>query len=161
MNDECLICGAPLEYLETDEWMECAVCHRKERSKTRCIRGHYVCNACHTAGMDSILGLCLAETSNDPIALLAAVGNQMRRLYAAKCAQAEHLGTADLMELCGVRYDFIARKLQQSARGYSMRRLERAVELCAETDYAMKRSGTDNAALLKELLLRLLAEAEA
>ena len=70
MNDECLICGAPLEYLETDEWMECAVCHRKERSKTRCIRGHYVCNACHTAGMDSILGLCLAETSKDPIALL-------------------------------------------------------------------------------------------
>ena len=103
----------------------------------------------------------LSDKNNDPIALLAAVGNQMRRLYAAKCAQAERLSTADLMELCGVRYDFIARKLQQSARGYSMRRLERAVELCAETDYAMKRSGTDNAALLKELLLRLLAEAEA
>jgi len=60
MIEECLICKAPLLYLETDEEMECAICHRKERSKTRCIRGHYVCNACHTAGMDSILGLCLA-----------------------------------------------------------------------------------------------------
>ena len=38
MNDECLICGSPLEYLETDELMECAVCHKKENSKTRCVR---------------------------------------------------------------------------------------------------------------------------
>ena len=33
MNDECLICKAPLVYLETDEEMECAICHKKERSK--------------------------------------------------------------------------------------------------------------------------------
>ena len=26
MKEECLICKAPLEYLETDEVMECAVC---------------------------------------------------------------------------------------------------------------------------------------
>ena len=103
----------------------------------------------------------LSDKNNDPIALLAAVGNQMRRLYAAKCAQAERLSTSDLMALCGVRYDFIAQKLARSARGYSMRQLERAVQLCAETDFALKRSGTDNAELLKELLLRLLAEAEA
>ncbi len=37
MNDECLICGYPLEYLETDEPMECAICHKKENSKTRCV----------------------------------------------------------------------------------------------------------------------------
>ena len=70
MNDECLICGSPLEYLETDELMECAVCHRKENSKTRCVRGHYVCGACHTAGMDAIVGLCLSETSKDPVLIL-------------------------------------------------------------------------------------------
>ncbi len=68
--DECLICGAPLEYLTQDEEMACAVCHRKEPSKTRCVNGHYVCNDCHTQGMDSIFGLCLAETSADPIAIL-------------------------------------------------------------------------------------------
>ena len=28
MNKECLICGARLEYLEKDETMECAICHR-------------------------------------------------------------------------------------------------------------------------------------
>ena len=73
MPDECLICKAPLEYLETDELMECAICHKKENSKTRCVNGHYVCNECHTAGLDSILGLCLRTGSKDPIAILEAM----------------------------------------------------------------------------------------
>lgn len=70
MGEECLICSAPLEYLEKDELMECAICHKKESSKTRCIHGHYVCNECHTAGLDTIIGLCLAETSKDPVEIL-------------------------------------------------------------------------------------------
>ena len=70
MKEECLICKAPLEYLVQDELMECAICHKQERSKTRCVEGHYVCSDCHTQGMDSIFGLCLSETSRDPIAIL-------------------------------------------------------------------------------------------
>lgn len=70
MKEECLICGAPLEYLDTDEMMECAVCHKKENSKTRCINGHYVCNACHTEGLDSLIGLCLGSTSKNPIEIM-------------------------------------------------------------------------------------------
>ena len=70
MKEECLICKAPLEYLTRDEMMECAICHKQESSKTRCIKGHYVCSDCHTRGMDSILGLCLSEVSRDPIAIL-------------------------------------------------------------------------------------------
>ena len=62
--EECLICKAPLEYLVRDEVMECAVCHKKEPSKTRCVNGHYVCNDCHTKGMDSIFGL--ASEANRP-----------------------------------------------------------------------------------------------
>ena len=70
MKDECLICKARLVYLETDELMECAICHRKENSKTRCVNGHYVCNACHMAGMDAIIGLCLGETSKNPVEII-------------------------------------------------------------------------------------------
>ena len=55
MKDECLICKAPLEYLNEDSLMECAICHKKESSKTRCVNGHYVCNDCHRKGVDSIL----------------------------------------------------------------------------------------------------------
>ena len=68
--EECLICKAPLEYLETDQIMECSICHKQESSKTRCVNGHYVCNECHTAEMDTIIGLCLSETSKDPISII-------------------------------------------------------------------------------------------
>lgn len=70
MKEECLICKAPLVYLTQDEIMECAICHKQERSKTRCVEGHYVCSECHTQGMDSIFGLCLSETSRDPVVIL-------------------------------------------------------------------------------------------
>ena len=70
MNEECLICKAPLEYLETDELMECAICHKKEKSKTRCVNGHYVCNECHTKGVDGIIGVCLNTDSKDPVEIL-------------------------------------------------------------------------------------------
>lgn len=70
MRDECLICGAPLEYLFENEDMECAICRKKEPSKTRCVSGHYVCSDCHTQGMDAIFSVCMNESSTDPIEIL-------------------------------------------------------------------------------------------
>lgn len=70
MNEECLICKSPLEYLESDVMMECAICHKKENSKTRCINGHYVCNECHTNGIDEIFSVCLSEQTKNPVEIL-------------------------------------------------------------------------------------------
>ena len=70
MQEECLICGAPLEYLGEDAPMTCALCGKTESSRTRCVRGHYVCNDCHMSGMDGVIGLCLQESSCDPIEIL-------------------------------------------------------------------------------------------
>lgn len=70
MREECLICKAPLEYLESDILMECEICHKQESSKTRCINGHYVCSECHTQGLDSIIKLCLGESSKNPIEII-------------------------------------------------------------------------------------------
>ena len=70
MNEECLICKAPLEYLEKAVEMECEICHKKELSQTRCVNGHYVCNECHTQGLDAVIGLCLEEKSKDPVAII-------------------------------------------------------------------------------------------
>ena len=33
MNEECLICKASLEYLESDILMECELCYKKETAK--------------------------------------------------------------------------------------------------------------------------------
>ncbi len=70
MKEECLICKAPLEYLQEDIEMECELCHKREKSKTRCINGHYVCNECHMQGIDSLVGLCMSQTSKDPVEIL-------------------------------------------------------------------------------------------
>ena len=70
MNDECLICKAPLVYLNEDAEMTCAICGKTERSKARCTAGHYVCDDCHTQGIDAIFGVCLASQSKNPIEIL-------------------------------------------------------------------------------------------
>lgn len=70
MREECLICGAPLEYLDDAVEMECAFCHKKELSKTRCVNGHYVCDECHSRGVDTIIGLCLNTDSKDPFEII-------------------------------------------------------------------------------------------
>ncbi len=70
MKEECIICKAPLKYLTEDKELECAICHKKELSKALCVNGHYVCNECHTRGIDSIFGVCLTETSANPIEIL-------------------------------------------------------------------------------------------
>lgn len=71
MKEECLICKAPLEYLEEGVEMECALCHKREISAARCVNGHYVCDECHTKGIDQIVGACLAETSRDPYGIIS------------------------------------------------------------------------------------------
>lgn len=76
MKEECLICKDRLEYLEKDELMECAICHKKESSKTRCVNGHYVCNECHTKGMDGVVKICLEETSDDSVEIMEKLMSQ-------------------------------------------------------------------------------------
>lgn len=70
MKEECLICGAPLTYFEYDMEMECALCHKKESSNTACEKGHYVCDECHSSGVDAIVGSCLSDDSKNPIIIL-------------------------------------------------------------------------------------------
>lgn len=70
MNDECLLCGAALEYLNEGVVMSCEICHKSEISRTRCLNGHYVCDACHSKGLTSIVSLCMAERSKDPVEII-------------------------------------------------------------------------------------------
>ena len=70
MNEECLICKAPLEYLAGDEIMECVLCHKKQRSKTRCINGHFVCDECHTSEINEVISICLHSQSKNPIEIM-------------------------------------------------------------------------------------------
>ena len=97
----------------------------------------------------------LLSTGEEPIKTLAVIGQQMRRLYAARLAIDRKLGANFVVELCGIKYGFVADKLMKAARGFTLPQLRRAVELCAETDYAMKSTASGDGELLRELFIRL------
>ena len=105
----------------------------------------------------SVLSELLADKNNEPIMMLAVLGKQMRQLYAARLALEKNLGTKYVIEVCSMKYDYIAAKLLTAAKGFTLTQLRRAVELCAETDYQMKSSGADPKELLKEAVLRIAA----
>ena len=105
----------------------------------------------------AVLSELMADKNNEPIMMLAVLGKQMRQLYAARLALEKNLGTKYVMEVCAMKYDYIASKLLNAARGFTLPQLKRAVELCAETDYRMKSSGADARELLKEVVLRIAA----
>lgn len=105
------------------------------------------------------LGDLLSDRDNHPILLTALIGQQLRRMYACKVGQAAGRGRADVMELCGIRFDFIYEKLAASVKPYSVEALGRLVSLCAEYDYRMKSAGVDPYVLIRELFARISAGA--
>ena len=67
----CLLCGEPLQYYETAQEMECALCHRKFSSHACCEQGHYICDECHARrGVEHILQYCRASRLTDPIPMV-------------------------------------------------------------------------------------------
>ena len=105
----------------------------------------------------SVLSELLADKNNEPIMMLAVLGGQMRKLYAARLALENNLGVKYVMEVTSIKYDYIANRLLSAARGFTLPQLREAVALCAETDYRMKSGGGDARELLKEAVLRIAA----
>lgn len=73
MNEECLICGKPLIYLEHSVSMVCDLCGKEEQSRVSCSDGHYVCGECHMNGLASIVGVCMHSSSRNPVEILNAM----------------------------------------------------------------------------------------
>ena len=104
-----------------------------------------------------LLGELLADKNNEPTMILAIVGGQM---YAARVAIDNGLDKDYVMKALSLRYDFMANRLLAASRRFSTAQIIRAVELCAETDYAMKSSRTEPTELLKECVMRIAAGEE-
>ena len=111
----------------------------------------------YNAAMNTLAEL-FAENEYDPIYLLAVLGSQMRRLYAARLAIERKLGAKYVAECCAIKYDFLVGKLMDSARGFTLEQLKNAVRICAETDEQMKSSGGDGRELLKNAVLAIALE---
>ena len=98
------------------------------------------------------------KMQESPIAVVAAIGAQMRRLRAAKLLQTQGVGESGLAQLCGIK-PFAAGKLVTQARRLSERFCEQGVLLCCQTDLRLKSSAEDPQRAVEELILRLAEEA--
>ena len=100
----------------------------------------------------------LVTMGEEPLMILGALGYQIRRLYAVRLAREEKLDRAFLARCAGIKSDFVYRRASSSASRFSLAGLKRAVELCAETDYAMKSGGGEPQELLNVLIARFAVE---
>ncbi|HSK08500.1 MAG TPA: DUF5714 domain-containing protein, partial [Vicinamibacterales bacterium] len=70
-HEGCMVCAAPLEYLETSAPARCHFCGRSLATSARCARGHFVCDECHAEdAIDLIRTACAATTETDMVALV-------------------------------------------------------------------------------------------
>ena len=100
----------------------------------------------------------LLKLQTEPIPIVAAIGAQMRRLYAAKLLQNAGKSAEALSSLCGIA-PYAATKTMQQSRRVSERFCRRAVEHCCRTDYQIKTSYDDPERLTELLILTLAEEA--
>ena len=101
----------------------------------------------------------LLKMQQEPIAILGAIGNHIRRLSAARVLLDSGKNASELMRLCSVT-EYAARKTMNSAGRFSARFCKVASELVMETDVAMKTSYDDHERLLEVLILRFSQEAK-
>ncbi len=101
-----------------------------------------------------ILADLLEQRDTSVPAILSLLSNQFRRLYIANGAD----NSATVMELCNLKYEFMARRLLNSARSFQPQQLRHAIELCAQADYRLKSEGVSDSLLLKETLMRIALE---
>ncbi|MCF0122839.1 MAG: DNA polymerase III subunit delta [Ruminiclostridium sp.] len=101
--------------------------------------------------LDELLG----NKDCDENFVIAVLGIQMRKVYAARMAIDGGGGKDYLMKNFGIPYESYANKYMNAARRYSPAQLRRAVELCAETDYKLKSSGVPEKELIKECVMRI------
>lgn len=95
---------------------------------------------------------------SEPIAVLAAIGSNLRRMSAAHTLMAKGKGPDALANLTGVK-PFAAQKSMAAARKFPRAWCDRAVVACMETDHRLKSSADDPERLLELFLARLAQEA--
>lgn len=97
----------------------------------------------------------LLRQEYEPIAINSAIGSQFQQLYAAKLLQERRGSASELKTLYGLRFDWAARNIYAQAGAFHKNTLKRAMQICADTDYAMKSSGGSKEQLLQMMILRI------
>jgi len=96
----------------------------------------------------------LLQMREAPHKLLFSISLKMRQLLAARICIEDNLDKLKLMEVCGIKHEFQARTLLDTAKRMTLCRCRKAVLHCAETSFELN-STTDPEARIIELITRL------
>jgi len=96
----------------------------------------------------------LLRMREPPHKLIYSISMKMRQLLAARVCIESKMGKDKLIAICGIRHDFQARALLDTARKTSLPECREAVLLCAQTAYELN-SAPDQEARLTELIAKL------
>ncbi|MBQ1281217.1 MAG: DNA polymerase III subunit delta [Oscillospiraceae bacterium] len=102
----------------------------------------------------------LLQMQEDPIKILAGIGDAIRKLRCAKVLIAGKQGFETMKSLYPTTPDYPLRKALNTAGSVSDYYCDRAVVLCAEADFQMKNSRGDNAEILELLVMQLSMEVQ-
>ena len=97
------------------------------------------------------------KKQEDPLAVLGAIGANLRRTSAAKILQDNGKTVEDFAKLYNINFPSVARRTMENAKRLKPEFCARAMELIMETDRKLKTS-RDNAERLMELLILQLAQ---
>jgi len=96
----------------------------------------------------------LFQMKEPPHKLIFSISLKMRQLLAAKVCINSGLSKNDFIDMCGIRFEFQARSLMDTARKTSLEGCRRAVLFCSETALELN-SESDPEARMTELITRL------
>ena len=97
----------------------------------------------------------LLAMKNTETQIFSAISRHIQRLYAAKLSETYRGGGKELFALIGSNSSFYAQKLTKAARGVSLEWLRAAVDLCGQTDAALKSSAADKQKIIELALLQM------
>jgi len=114
-------------------------------------------NAMADRAWDKAMGilLTLREMKEEPVVLLAAMGRNLRGMYAARLARQSGRSAHDVMRLMGYQSLYPVERLMQAAQKRSLPWCRRAVSLCAEADLFLKSGRGDRGRVLEWIVAKL------
>jgi ubiquinone/menaquinone biosynthesis C-methylase UbiE len=84
---DCMVCGAPLVYLDQELEMRCHYCGQAKTANARCEEGHFVCDTCHASDhLGFIRSYCRNTNATDPMVIFT----EMRRSHLFPLHGPEH-----------------------------------------------------------------------
>lgn len=97
----------------------------------------------------------LLAMQEPPHKMIYSISQKMRQLLAAKVCAESGKSYARLMEMCGIKNDWAAKRLMSNAGGVSIGWCREAVRKCSRTALKMNSEGTDYGEMLCALLTEL------